>query len=352
MKMTSTLLPLLILLSLIGCNRAESTVRLHGKTMGTTWSLTLSNPPAETHNRQLQTQIEELLENINSLMSTWRADSEISRFNSFMSTEWFDVSPQTHSLLQKATQIHHQSRGAFDPTVSPLVELWGFGHSLPQQGLPDDSKIISTLQHTGLKKLLLDDSAQRMRKTIPQLQLDLSAIAKGYAVDEVARLVSAQGIEDYLVEIGGEIRVAGTNPEGETWRVAIEYPHSEKLRSAAAILSITDAAIATSGDYRNFVEVDGKRYSHIIDPLTGRPVTHNPASVTVVARDCLSADAWATAFSVIGSSKGVELADSLQIAAMFIERDGDKLETTSSHKMMKYLSNNSSQPRLSGSEEE
>jgi thiamine biosynthesis lipoprotein len=320
--------------------------------MGTTWSLTLPNLPAEVQSIQLQHQIEELLETINALMSTWRADSEISRFNDSTSTEWFDVSSQTYSLLQAAVRIHQQSGGTFDPTVSPLVELWGFGHTLPQQGLPDDSQIRSTLQHTGLEKLLLDNSVKRIRKTIPQLQLDLSAIAKGYAVDEVARIVSTQGIRDYLVEIGGEIRVAGNNPEGERWRVAIEYPHIDKLRSAALILSVTDAAIATSGDYRNFIEINGTHYSHIIDPLTGRPVTHHPASVTVITRDCLSADAWATALSVIGASKGVALADSLQIAAMFIERDGDKLKTTSSYKIMKYLTNTPSQPQLSESEED
>ncbi len=344
MKMTSILLPLFILLSLIGCDRVEPPVRLHGKTMGTTWSLTIPNLPTGTRSGQLQLQIESSLENINALMSTWRADSEISRFNSSTSTEWFDISPQTHSLLQKATRIYQQSGGAFDPTVSPLVELWGFGHTLPQQGIPDDLQIKSILQHTGLEKLLLDDSAIRMRKSIPQLQLDLSAIAKGYAVDEVARLVSAQGIENYLVEIGGEMRISGNNPKAEPWRVAIEYPHIEKLRSAAVILSVTDAAVATSGDYRNFVEIDGKRYSHIIDPLTGRPVTHNPASVTVITTDCLSADAWATAFSVIGSRKGVELANSLQMAAMFIEGDDDKLTTISSDKMMKYITNTPSEP--------
>ena len=349
MRITSFLLPLFMLLSLTGCNRVETLVRLHGKTMGTTWSLTISNPPAEFQEIQLQQQVEELLENINALMSTWRADSEISRFNTSTSTGWIDVSPQTHSLLQEAVQIHQLSGGAFDPTVSPLVELWGFGHTLPEHGIPDDLQIKSKLQHTGLENLRLNDSAKRMRKTIPQLQLDLSAIAKGYAVDEVARLVSTQDIQNYLVEIGGEIRVAGKNPEGETWRVAVEYPHNEKLRSAAALLSLTDAAIATSGDYRNFVEIDGKRYSHIIDPLTGRPVTHNPASVTLISRECLSADAWATAFSVIGTHKGVELANSLQIAVMFIERDGDKLTATHSHKMMKYIVNSSSQTQFSES---
>ncbi len=352
MKTTSILLSLLMLLSPTGCNRVEPPVRLHGKTMGTTWSLTIPKLPAEVQSRQLQQQIESLLENINSLMSTWRADSEISRFNTSTSTGWIDVSPQTFSLMQAAIDIHRQSGGAFDPTVSPLVELWGFGHTLPRQGLPDDSQIRSTLQHIGLEKLLLDDSAQRMRKTIPQLQLDLSAIAKGYAVDEVARLVSTQGIQDYLVEIGGEIRVAGNNSEGESWRVAIEYPHIEQLRSAALILSVTDAAIATSGDYRNFVEINGKHYSHIIDPLSGRPVTHSPASVTVIAADCLSADAWATAFSVIGASKGVALANSLQMAVMFIERDGDVFTPISSHKMMKYLPNSLSQRQIPGSERE
>lgn len=351
MRIISTLL-LLTLFSLASCSQVEPPARLHGKTMGTTWSLTISSPPGEFQHRQLQTQIEELLENINSLMSTWRTDSEISRFNTSTSTEWIDVSPQTHSLLQAAVRIHQMSDGAFDPTVSPLVELWGFGHTLPRQGLPDDSQIRLKLQHTGLKKLQLDESASQMRKIIPQLQLDLSAIAKGYAVDEVARLVSTQGIKDFLVEIGGEIRISGENPEGKTWRVAIEYPHIDKLRSAAAILSVTNVAIATSGDYRNFIEIDGKRYSHIIDPLTGKPVTHNPASVTVISRDCLSADAWATAFSVIGSHKGVELANSLQIAVMFIEKENDRLTTINSRKMMNYLINPRSKTQFQASGKE
>jgi len=349
MRITLILLFLFMLLGPIGCNRLDPPVRLHGKTMGTTWSLTISNSPTKIQRKQLQEQIEELLEKINSLMSSWRADSEISRFNASRSTEWVDVSAQTYSLLQEAARIHQQSGGAFDPTVSPLVELWGFGHTLPEHGVPDDSQIKSKLQHTGLENLLLDNSAKRMRKIMPQLQIDLSAIAKGYAVDEVARLLSTQGIQNYLVEIGGEIRISGNNPEGETWRVAIEYPHIGKLRSAAAILSVTDAAIATSGDYRNFVEIDGQHYSHIIDPLTGRPVTHNPASVTVISRECLSADAWATAFSVIGSHKGVELANSLQIAVTFIEKDGDKLTTIHSHKMMKYMVNPHSQSQFSES---
>jgi thiamine biosynthesis lipoprotein len=350
MKTTSIFLPLLMLLSLTGCNSSEHPIRLHGKTMGTTWSLTLSNPPTIAHSRQLQTQIEELLENINSLMSTWRADSEISRFNTATSTEWIDVSPQTYSLLQKAMQIHQQSGGAFDPTVSPLVELWGFGRTLPSQAIPDDSQIQPKLQHIGLEKLQLEDSAKRMRKSIPQLQLDLSAIAKGYAVDEVAQLVTASGIQDYLVEIGGEMRISGINPEAEPWRVAIEYPHLDKLRSAVAILNVTDAAIATSGDYRNFVEIDAKHYSHLIDPFTGRPVTHDTASVTVISSDCLSADAWATAFSVIGSRRGLDLANSLKIAVMFIDRDGDKLVTISSNKMMKYIVNRYSQTQHPESE--
>lgn len=352
MRITSMLVPLLVLLSLTGCNQVESTAKLHGKTMGTSWSLTLSNPTTATLSRQLQTQIEELLENINSLMSTWRTDSEISRFNTSSSTEWIDISPQTYSLLQQAVLIHQQSGGAFDPTVSPLVELWGFGHTLPSQAIPDDAQIQSKLLHTGLKKLQLDDSAPRIRKSIPQLHLDLSAIAKGYAVDEVAQLVSAAGIEDYLVEIGGEMRISGNNPQAEPWRVAIEYPHLDKLRSAVAILNLTNAAIATSGDYRNFVEIDAKRYSHLIDPFTGRPVTHNPASVTVISSDCLTADAWATAFSVIGSRRGLALANSLKIAVMFIDRDGDKLVTINSNKMMKYIENHHSQTQYPESENE
>ncbi|MEN8214311.1 MAG: FAD:protein FMN transferase [Pseudomonadota bacterium] len=349
MRITAITLPLLILLCLYGCSDARHPVRLHGKTMGTTWSLTVTSPPDEVRPRQLQQQIETLLETINALMSSWRADSEISRFNASSSTGWFAVSPQTYALLQAASRIHRLSEGAFDPTVSPLVELWGFGHSLPEQGLPDASRISSALQHTGMEKLLLDDKTERMRKTLPLLQLDLSAIAKGYAVDEVARLLERQGIQDYLVEIGGEIRVAGANPDGKAWRVAVEYPHIEQLRSAAEILGLSDAAVATSGDYRNFTEIDGKRYSHIIDPATGMPVTHNPASVTVIAADCLTADAWATAFTVLGADKGVRLADSMRMAVMFLYREKGRLKTISSHKMLNYLENKPSETPLAES---
>lgn len=331
------LLTALLLALLTGCGQAPVEVRLHGKTMGTGWSLIIASPPPGLDSEQLQRQVEAMLEHINSLMSTYRADSEISSFNRQQSTQWFELSPETVGLLQAAAAIHRESGGAFDPTVSSLVDLWGFGPGLPLQGIPDASQVEALLRHSGMEKLQIDAQGGRIRKQTAQLQIDLSAIAKGYAVDELAALLEIGGISDYLVEIGGEIRTAGSNSEGRAWRIAVEQPLAGERRRAARILKVSGAAIATSGDYRNFFEHQGKRYSHIINPASGWPVTHNPSSVTVIADDCLSADAWATAYTVLGKERGLKLADALQMAVMFLSHDGHETVLSSSRKMLDYL---------------
>lgn len=336
----------LLLALLAGCGQAPAEVRLEGKTMGTSWSLIIASAPPGLDSEQLQRQVEGLLEHINSLMSTYRADSEISSFNRQQSTQWFELSPENLGLLQAAAAIHRESGGAFDPTVSSLVDLWGFGPGLPLRGIPDASQIEALLRHTGMEKLQIDAQRGRIRKRTAELQIDLSAIAKGYAVDKLAALLESGGISDYLVEIGGEIRTAGNNSEGRAWRIAVEQPLGGEQRLPAMILHVSAAAIATSGDYRNFFDYQGKRYSHIINPVSGWPVTHNPSSVTVVADDCLSADAWATAYTVIGRERGLKLADALQMAVLFLSDDGDGIVLSSSRKMLDYLEDSAAETAI------
>ena len=344
------LIGLLVLALLSGCGQAPAEVRLDGKTMGTGWSLIIASPPPDLDSGQLQQQVEGMLEHINSLMSTYRADSEISSFNRLQSTQWFELSPETLGLLQAAAAIHRDSGGAFDPTVSPLVDLWGFGPGLPRRGIPDASEIAALLRHTGMEKLQIDAQGGRIRKRTAQLQIDLSAIAKGYAVDQLAALLESGGIGNYLVEIGGEIRTAGGNSEGRAWRIAVEQPLGGEQRLPARVLNVSGAAIATSGDYRNFFDYQGKRYSHIINPVSGWPVTHSPSSVTVIADDCLSADAWATAYTVIGRERGLELADALQMAVLFLSHDGHEIALSSSRKMLDYLEDPGSETAVSGTQ--
>jgi FAD:protein FMN transferase len=336
----------LLLALLTGCTQEPAETRLDGKTMGTSWSLIIASPPPDLDSGQLQQQAERILEQINSLMSTYREDSEISSFNRLQSTQWFKISAETLGLLQAAAAIHRESGGAFDPTVSTLVDLWGFGPGLPLHGIPEAAQIKALLHYTGMEKLEIDAQGGRIRKRVAELQIDLSAIAKGYAVDQLAALLDSWGVSNYLVEIGGEIRTAGSNSEGRAWRIAVEQPLSVEQRLPAWILNVSGAAVATSGDYRNFFDYQGKRYSHIINPVSGWPVTHSPSSVTVIADDCLSADAWATAYTVIGRERGLELADALQMAVLFLSHDGDEIVRSSSRKMLDYLERSATETHI------
>jgi len=303
------------ILALTLANSTFAQNRFEGESMGTTWHVTTVG--GETDG--LQEAIETELALVDRQMSTWRDDSEVSRFNSSPSTDWFDVSPETATVVQFARDVSEATDGAFDVTVSPLIDLWNFDKNTDRKKLPSDHEIAAAREHIGWKKLTVRLDPPAIRKSDPQLKINLSAIAKGYAVDRVAERIAADFAPNYLVEVGGEVRTAGLNAKGRPWAVGIEKP-TEFSRSLHSAIPIQDRAMATSGDYRNFYIVDGKRYSHTIDPRTGRPVEHLLASVSILADSCMKADAWATAVTVLGPQAGAKQATQAGIAALLLSR--------------------------------
>lgn len=320
-------------LSLSGCDLLPEKIDqyvLRGHTMGTSYTIKALHVRGKVDQEALYNAIKSTLDDANEKLSNWKDGTEISRFNTSPSTNWFEISPIFHEVLSEANIIHAQSGGRFDITVSPLIDMWGFGPH-DNKVMPTQIEIDSALAHVGQSDLLeVKDSPPMLRKKRGPVSITLGAIAKGYSADLIARTLEKHGISDYLVEIGGDLYAHGVNEYGQPWRVGIEKP-DEKGRSVQLIVSVRDMGMATSGDYRNyFLTEDGKRMSHIIDPVTGRPVTHNLASVSVLAPNGMRADGLATALLVLGEKKGLALAEKLKIPAYFITRDESGFATSSS----------------------
>lgn len=309
-------------------------VTITGVTMGTTYAVKLRDVDVEID--ALRSQIDTLLVRINEQMSTWRRDSELSRFNNSRTPGWFPVSSETAYVVEAAQAISVLSDGAFDVTVGPIVNLWGFGPEGRNAERPSEQQIKRAMERVGYRKLEVRASPSALRKQHPEMYIDLSAIAKGFAVDEVARLLDERHIRAYLVEIGGELRARGSKPDGSPWKVAIERPLPGE-RVVQSIVALRDQAIATSGDYRNYVEKDGRRYSHTIDPRTGRPIAHALASVSVIASSAMRADALATAIMVMGPEEGYRLAAREALAAQLIIRAGDRPRVLVTPRFESYL---------------
>lgn len=298
-------------------------VVVQGETMGTTYTVKVvadtREEQSEQTRAQLQTLVQDRLDAINASMSTYDPNSELSRFNALDANDAFEVSDDLSDVLHIAFEVGEMSEGSLDVTVGPLVDRWGFGPAGELADVPKDSEIDALRRRVGQGHLRFDTTAGSLEKDVVELRVDLSAVAKGYAVDEVSAVLLAQGFVDHMVEVGGEISVRGQTEAQRDWRLAIEEPSPQK-RSIHTIVPLSDRAMATSGDYRNFTEVDGRRYSHTIDPTTGHPVTHNLASVTVIAEDCAHADAWATALNVMGPTRGLAFAEQHALAAVFFVR--------------------------------
>jgi thiamine biosynthesis lipoprotein len=305
--------------ALPGCDResAPAETLLQGSTMGTSYSVKVVDLPAGLSAKSLQAAIDQILEAVNDSMSTYREDSELSRFNGNPGGDWVPTSPELLGVLEAAQETSRLSDGAFDVTVGPLVNLWGFGPGAARDRIPDDSEIQSAKARVGYRQLHLRSDPPAIKKDLPGLYLDLSAIAKGYGVDAVAAHLESLGLQNYLVEIGGEVWGKGSNARGTPWRIAIEKP-SPGERAVYAVVQLDKVGIATSGDYRNYFELQGQRFSHTIDPATGRPVTHALASVTVLGKSVMQADALATALLVLGPERGYRLAEQHDLAALFI----------------------------------
>lgn len=311
-------------------------IRLTGATMGTRYNITWLSGRGQPEPEAVHIGVEQVLEEVNASMSTWREDSEISRFNASEPGDWFPVSRGFADVFEMARAVNIASGGAYDVTVAPLVNLWGFGAD-PDMGdsVPEQAAIDAALARVGQDRIEFDPAVPALRKTGP-VELDFSSIAKGYGVDRVAGWLEGEGIHRYLVEIGGEIRVSGDNARGTSWRIAVEQPDSS-IRAVAETVQLQDASIATSGDYRNFFEVEGVRYSHTIDPRTGTPVRHDLVSVSVIHTSATMADAWATALTVLGTEQALAMARKEELAVYLISRDGDRFRAVSSPAMAPLL---------------
>lgn len=322
----------LSLLLIASCNKTSlPAFDLSGRTMGTTFNITLVSPPDDTDLDALGAIIQDRLEYIENIASTYRDNSELSQFNSNPSMDWIAVTPEFCRMISSALDVSVMTRGAFDITVGPLVNLWGFGPSPEESGLPTEEQITQARSGVNYEALEADCDKFVVRKSLKATYVDLSGWAKGYAVDEIAAILDARDVDNYLIEIGGELRVQGRNPKQEPFSIAIEKPIKNNAMKYHALL-LTDAAVATSGDYRNFYEHDGQRYSHTIDPRTGRPVSHQLTGVTVVSTSTAFADAIATALLVLGADEGRVLAEELDIAAYFLIRTEDGLKEISTTK--------------------
>ncbi|MCA9230925.1 MAG: FAD:protein FMN transferase [Planctomycetales bacterium] len=324
---------LLVFVVLPGCQSAtelrQEVLHFTGGTMGTSYSVRFvaehssENPPCDLD--AIQQRVDHRLGEINRMMSTYDAESEISRFNQYEATDWFPVSAETAQVVEFALRVAVDSLGAFDPTVGPVVNLWGFGPEKPRKQPPSADEIAAALLRIGHAKLGVRSNPPALRKSNADLYVDLSAIAKGFGVDEISQLLSELGYANSMVEIGGEVRTRGSKPGGEAWRIGVEKPDS-RSRSLQRVFQLHDSALATSGDYRNFFEHEGVRYSHTIDPATARPVQHKLATVSVLADSCLEADALATALLVMGDQKGYDWCVERKVAALFLIRYDTQIE--------------------------
>lgn len=317
------LLALLLFGLLCGCSQSEDSRKLlvfNGPTMGTSYTVKIHQPDLVVDEIVVQQQIDKILKDINKQMSTYLPDSSLSKINDSKTTDWQEISTDLSELIDKALQVSILSNGAYDITIGPLVNLWGFGPGQQYEVIPTDAAIEQALSYSGFHHLQLRSSPPAIKKEHADIYLDLSGIAKGYAVDKLALYLESLAIQNYMVEIGGEIRAKGKNDKNETWRIGIERPTS-KQRIVQTAIDLRNISMATSGDYRNYFEKDGKRYSHTIDPLSGKPITHKLASVTVLHDSSAMADALATAFLVLGDTRGYELASRENIAALFIYKE-------------------------------
>lgn len=328
----------LIVILISGCSNptdtpAERVLTISGATMGTQYHIRWvasdeTANPAVSDTAALKNLVDQRLVEINQVMSTYDPNSELSKINQLIGDIELErlnihtVSPDLYEVIEQSLDVFHKSGGLFDITVGPLVNLWGFGKDPSKTEPPAPELIKQAMQRMGSQMIKL----QETHILAPQgWVMDVSAIAKGWAVDDLAELLEQQGIHSYLVEIGGDLIVKGLKPNGKGWTIAIERPTANiaDQQHAQLIFAPGNHALATSGDYRNYFEHQGIRYSHTINPTTGYPVQHNLASVSVVHESAAMADAWATALNVAGAERGLVLAEQYGLKAYMIVREGD-----------------------------
>ncbi|MFW0765128.1 FAD:protein FMN transferase ApbE [Trabulsiella odontotermitis] len=312
---------------------------LEGKTMGTFWRVSAIDID-ETRATALRQKVQTQLDADDQLLSTWKNDSALMRFNQSQSTTPWPVNEAMADIVTESLRIGAKTSGAMDITVGPLVNLWGFGPDKQPVKTPTEAEIEAAKARSGLKHLSVINLAgqQFLQKDIPDLFVDLSTVGEGYAADHLARLMEQEGISRYLVSVGGALVSRGMNAEGQPWRVAIQKP-TDRENAVQAIVDINGHGISTSGSYRNYYELDGKRISHVIDPQTGRPIDHKLVSVTVIAPTALEADGWDTGLMVLGPEKAKEVVREQGLAVYMIIKEGDGFRTWMSPQFNGFLVN-------------
>ncbi|MBX3693017.1 FAD:protein FMN transferase [Dokdonella sp.] len=325
--MKALFVPLLLALFASACTPRAGIVTLAGESMGSTW--TVKYVGRDDTAARVRAAIEHELADIDAQMSTWKSESPLSRYNTAEAGTWHDWPESLFTVVQAALALAADTGGAYDPTVGPLVELWGFGPGKARREPPAADEIEAMRARVGWRKVRLDVEHRRVFQP-GGLYLDLSSIAPGYATDRIGAYLEAQGCADYLVEIGGELRARGSKPDGSDWQVAIQRPldndSSDGAIDVQRIIALRDAALGSSGDYRHFFEDQGRRYAHRIDPRTGWPLDNDVASVTALAERGIDADPFATALSVLGPDAGLAWARERGVAVLFILRSGGRFE--------------------------
>jgi thiamine biosynthesis lipoprotein len=329
------------LLLLAGCDNTtvkdEAGLVLEGKTMGTFWRVSIAGVDAAKQSG-LRTQIQAQLDGDDRLLSTYKADSALSRFNQSHSTEPYPVTEAMSDIVTESLRIGAKTSGAMDITVGPLVNLWGFGPDKQPVKTPTQAQIDAAKALTGLQHLTVINKAgqQWLQKDLPGLYVDLSTIGEGFAADHLARLMEQNGISRYLVSVGGAVVTRGTNADGKAWRVAIQKP-TDRENAVQAIVDLNGHGISTSGSYRNYYELEGKRLSHVIDPVTGAPIQHKLVSATVIATTAMEADGWDTGLMVLGMEKAKEVAQKEGLAVYLIAKEGEGFTTWMSPQFKTFL---------------
>lgn len=330
---------LILCLVLMSCDTGQDDdhlITLTGFTMGTTYTIKINEPHLTIDIPKIKTGIDDILTAINKQMSTYQNDSELSRINQARTTDWIDITDDLYTVISRAINTSILSQGAFDITVGPVVNLWGFGPDPKPEQVPDEQLIQSALLNIGYQHLHLRVSPPALKKDREEIYIDLSGIAPGFAVDKLAAYLEQYAIQNYMVELGGEIKAKGKNPQGIPWQIGIEKPVFNQ-RSIQRIISLDNIGLGTSGDYRNYFEEDGIHYSHIIDPKTGKPTTHTLASVTVLHPSTMVADAMAVALFVMGQESGMQLAQKENLAAFFIIREEEGFNEEMTDTFKKYI---------------
>ncbi len=311
----------LAVLTLSSCKGGNEGYRFSGRTMGTTYSAIVYPVPSFSSKDEISLLISDELARVSRTFSPFNRSSEVSRVNKARGGVWTRVSSETVALVSRAIDVSRKSGGAFDITVGPLINLFGFGTE-KFKIMPSESEIERVKKFTGYDKIILRKSPPSVMKKLSMVKVNMSAIAKGYGVDRVAELLEAKGIKSYMIEVGGEVRTGTEPPSKRKWRIGIPVPESLS-RKIIRVLEVEKLSMATSGEYNNFRIVDGKEISHTIDPHTGHPVKHNLASVTVLHASCETADAYATAINVMGPVDGLEFARKNEIPVLLVLRDSN-----------------------------